>query len=350
MTRTHASKSASACAAISAVDEAGEDGRAKASWEDRAQAVVERVAAREAQRRDILTTIAAQAQRRALEVAGWGLERAWPEGRLREAWVVARYGPTGAAQHGAAAAGRLRPEDRATLERAAGRYSRYAEHRPERLPAAPLAALLALAGAGGDWTLTRTIRRLDRLSRRMRARATAADPARHRAATRRAGHRHQDAPTGRLAFRAPGPRWPRWIRTTPAGDPVFDGHGRLELDPDHRPPPPRSLHYRLVVRDAHLLNGRQPPLEVDGRWEMKLRDEGHLPPSAYLATREAEPELLELAHLTTLPLRTLRRWTPERRAQALAEARAKRAAAQRAEREAFLARLSDLDLDAEPGS
>ena len=160
------------------------------------RAVVERVAVREAQRRDVLAVIAAQARDRALEVAGWGPERLWPEGRLREAWVVARHGPDGAAQHGAVAAGRLRPEDRARLERAVRRYARYAEQRPEELPAAPLAALLALAGVGGDWTLGRTIRRLDRLSRRMRARATAADPARQAAAARRAQRRHQDARPG----------------------------------------------------------------------------------------------------------------------------------------------------------
>jgi hypothetical protein len=150
-----------------------------------------------------------------------------------------------------------------------------------------------------------------------------------------------DTPPGRLAFRLPGPRW---LRTTPAGVPVFDSHGRLELDPAHRPPPARSLHYRLVVRDAYLLTGRQPPVEVDGRWEMTLRDEGHLPPSAYLATRgnDVDPELLELARLTALPLRALQRWTPERREHELARVRAEHAAIQRAQRAAFLARLADL--------
>jgi hypothetical protein len=194
VTRAHATERANATAAISAVATAGEETGSEGSWGDRVQAVVERVAAREAQRQDIVATIAAQARRRALEVAGWGMDRAWPDGRLREAWVVARHGPHGAAQHGAVAAGRLRPEDRARLERAVRRYARHADHRPERLPAAPLAALLALAGASGDWTLARTIRRLDQLSRRMRSHATAADPARHEAAGRRAQRRHQDPP------------------------------------------------------------------------------------------------------------------------------------------------------------
>ena len=352
VTRTHARERASATAAISAVAKAGEKAGSGGSWEDRVRAVVERVAAREAEREDIVATIAAQAQRRALEVAGWGMDRAWSEGRLREAWVVARYGPGGAAQHGAAAAGRLRPEDCARLRRAVGRFARYADHRPKGLPAAPLAALLALAGAGGDWTLARTIRRLDQLSRRMRAHATASDPARQQAAHDRARRRHQDAPPARLAFRAPGPRWPRWLRTTRAGEPVFDDYGRLQLDADQRPPAPRSLSYRLVVRDAYLLAGRQPPLELDGRWQMKLRDDGHLPLCGYSATRRlgADPELLELARLSTIPLRTLQRWTPDRREHELARLLAEHAAIQRAQREAFLARLADLHLDTEPGS
>ena len=352
VTRAHATERANASTAIGAVAEAGEKTGSEGSWEDRVHAVVERVAAREAEREAIVATIAAQARRRALEVAGWGIDRAWPEGRLREAWVVARYGPDGAARHGAAAAGRLRPEDRARLGRAVRRFARYADDRPGELPAAPLAALLTLADASGDWTLARTIRRLDQLGRRMRAHATASDPARRQAAANRARRRHRDAPPARLAFRAPGPRWPRWIRTTPAGDPVFDDHGRLQLDADQRPPAPRSLSYRLVVRDAYLLAGRQPPLEVDGRWEMKLRDDGHLPPSGHSATRRlgVDPELLELARLTALPLRTLQRWTPDRREHELARLRTEHAATQRAEREAFLARLADPHLDTKPRS
>ena len=261
--------------------------------------------------------------------------------------ATARAAPRGTARP---PPGRLGPEDRARLRRAVRRFARYAEHRPGELPAAPLAALLALAGGGGDWTLARTIRRLDQLSRRMRAHATAGDPARRQAAANRARRRHRDAPPARLAFRAPGPRWPRWIRTTPAGEPVFDDHGRLQVDADQRPPAPRSLHYRLVVRDAYLLAGRQPPLEVDGRWEMKLRDDGHLPLSGHGATRAlgVDPELLELARLTALPLRTLQRWTPDRREHELARLRAEHAATQRAEREAFLARLAGCHLDADP--
>jgi hypothetical protein len=78
---------------------------------------------------------------------------------------------------------------------------------------------------------------------------------------------------------------------------------------------------------------------------MKLRDEGHLPPAAW--RERADPGLLELARLTALPLRALRRWAPERRARELARLRAEHAATQRAEREAFLAGLADLHLDDE---
>lgn len=85
VTRAHATERASAPAAISAVAKAGEEAGSEGSWRDRVRAMVERVAAREAQREDIVATIAAQAQRRALEMAGWGMDRAWPEGRLREA-------------------------------------------------------------------------------------------------------------------------------------------------------------------------------------------------------------------------------------------------------------------------
>jgi hypothetical protein len=66
---------------------------------------------------------------------------------------------------------------------------------------------------------------------------------------------------------------------------------------------------------------------------MKLRDEGHLSPSGYFATRRRsiDPELLELARLSTIPVRTLQRWTPDRREHELARLRAEQEI-QRAER------------------
>jgi hypothetical protein len=68
-------------------------------------ALLARVAARQAARAPVLTLIAAQAQQRAFEVGGWGLERSWSFSRLREAWVVARYGQNVAAESGAGRAG-----------------------------------------------------------------------------------------------------------------------------------------------------------------------------------------------------------------------------------------------------
>jgi hypothetical protein len=49
-----------------------------------------------------------------------------------------------------------------------------------------------------------------------------------------------------------------------------------------------------------------------------------------------------------IPVRTVRRWTPDRREHELARLRAEQAEIQRAERAAFVAGLADLHLDAEP--
>ena len=63
-----------------------------------------------------------------------------------------------------------------------------------------------------------------------------------------------------------------------------------------------------------------------------------------------DPELLELARLSTIPVRVLQRWTPDRREHQLASLRAEQAEIQRAERAAFVAGLADLHLDIEPRS
>ena len=140
------------------------------------EALVARVREREAQRRPVLEAIAAQAAGRAVEVAGWGLERSWPAGRLREAWVVARWGALAAADGGPSRAGPLYGEDYARLRRAVARYERHRTAAPDGYPAGGLAGLLhigALAGAGelagGPRTLRYAIGALDQLSRRMRA-------------------------------------------------------------------------------------------------------------------------------------------------------------------------------------
>ena len=80
-----------------------------AAWQTELQ---ERVAARLAARQPVWDLIACQAQRRAAEVASWTLDRGWPQGRLREAWVVWRYGSQCAGELGRRAGrppGRRRP-------------------------------------------------------------------------------------------------------------------------------------------------------------------------------------------------------------------------------------------------
>ena len=277
------------------------------------EALVARVRAREAQRRPVLEAIAEQAAGRALEVASWGLARSWPVGRLREAWVVARWGPLAAADGGPSRAGPLYGEDYARLRRAVARYERNHSARPDGYPAGGLGALLhvgALAGAGelagGPRTLRYAVGALDQLSRRMRAVATA-DSAEH--AHRAAGRarRRRDRPLRALAltFR---PAWPPWVLLDERGQPMFDRLGMLRLDPVARyVPPVGSDTYRMVVRDAYLLAGRLLPVDVDGRKLMALRHQRQIPPAARRPVlSDDQRELAELAHRTGQPISLLR--------------------------------------------
>ena len=250
------------------------------------KALVARVREREAQRRPVLEAIAGQAAGRALEVAGWGLERLWPPGRLREAWVVARHGATAAADAGPAGAGPLYPDDYARLRRAVSRYERNHTAAPDGYPAGGLGALLhlgALAGAGelpgGPRTLRYAVGALDQLSRRMRAIATA-DSAEHARWAAGRARRRRDPPRRALAltFRA---AWPPWVLLDERGQPMFDRLGMLRLDPVAQyVPPVGSDTYRMVVRDAYLLAGRLLPVDVDGRKLMALRHQRQIPPAA----------------------------------------------------------------------
>ncbi len=313
------------------------------------EALVARVRAREEQRRLVLDAIACQAAGRALEVAGWGLTRSWPVGRLREAWVVARWGPLAAADGGPVRAGPLYGEDYARLRRAVARYERNRAAAPEGYPAGGLAALLhvgALAGAGelagGPRSLRYAVGALDQLARRMRALATA-DSAEH--ARRAAGRarRRRDAPRRALAlsFRAV---WPPWVLLDERGEPTFDQLGMLRLDPRARlVPAAGSDAYRMVVRDAYLLAGRLAPVDVDARKQMALRHLGEIPP----AVRRPVPsndqrELAELAHRTGQPLGVLVRLAPGYRQAWLARLRVQEA--QQAWREvlAFKAQLAGI--------
>jgi hypothetical protein len=311
-------------------------------------AIVARVIAREAQRRPVLEAIAGQAAGRAVEVAGWGLARSWPFGRLREAWVVARWGAIAAADSGPSAAGPLYPDDYARLRRAVARYQRNSSAAPAGYPPGGLAALLhvgTLAGAGelagelaGD-----AVGALDQLSRRMRAIATADSP-KHAEHARQRARRRQPAPRAlQLSFRA---KWPPWVATDEHQNPIFNRLGMLALNHDARGsiPPVDSDQYRMIVRDAYLLAGRQLPVDVDGRKQMALRHEDKLQP----ATRRPAPseqlrELSELAHRTGQPITQLARLSPAYRQTWLAQLRGEDA--QRASREilAFKAQIADLD-------
>jgi len=320
------------------------------SWDP--QALVARVRAREAERREMLEAIGGQASGRAVEVAGWGLERSWPVWRLREAWVVARWGPAVAAESGPAAAGPLYPDDHARLRRAVARYERNRVAVPDGYPARGLGALLhvgALAGsgelAGGPRTLRYAVGALDQLSRRMRAVATADSAKRAEHARDRAQRRRELEPPTRalaLAFRV---KWPPWVTTDQHGEPVFDRLGILQLYSEARGGVPAvdSESYRLVVRDAYLLAGRNLPVEVDGRKQMALRHQRQLDPAARRpALSDEQRELAELAHRTGEPLQTLARLAPSYRQSLLSRLRA--GDARRAAREiiAFKAQLTKI--------
>jgi hypothetical protein len=311
------------------------------------EALVARVRAREVQRRPVLEAIAGQAVGRALEVAGWGLERSWPVGSLREAWVVARWGALAAADGGPSRAGPLYGDDYARLRRAVARYERDRTAAPDGYPSGGLGALLhlgALVGAGelpgGPRTLRYAVGALDQLSRRMRAIATADSAARCDSAAERAQRRREPATRAlQLSFRA---KWPPWVVTDHDGNPVFDQLGMLRLDADARyVPPVGSEAYRIVVRDAYLLAGRLLPVDVDGRKLMALRHQRQIPPAARRPVRsDDQREVAELAHRTGQPLGVLTRLAPAYRQAWLAGLRAEEAKRAQQDVLAFKARLA----------
>ncbi len=322
------------------------ESRGAVGWDP--EAIVARVKVREAQRAVVLDAIAAQATGRAVEVAGWGLERAWPTARLREAWVVARWGARTAADSGAAAAGPLTAEDYRRLRRAVARYERNQSAAPEGYPASGLAAVLhigTLAGAGelagGPRTLAYAVGAIDQLSRRMRAVAPADSARRVDRARERARQRRDPAPRAlALTFRTA--RWPAWVRTDEHDEPIFDQLGMLAVD-DHAPclPSADSTTYRLTVRDAYLLAGRLLPVDVDGRKLMALRHQGKLDPAARRSPASAQQrELGELAHRTGQPVSLLARISPGYRQAWLAQLRGDDAQRSRREILAFKAQIA----------
>jgi len=81
--------------------------------------------------------------------------------------------------------------------------------------------------------------------------------------------------------------------------------------------------YRMVLRDVHLLAGRQPPLQADGRAIMALRHQGQIPPAERRSPPDQEHlELAELAHRTGEPIGLLARTDREYRREWLVRLRA----------------------------
>jgi len=189
--------------------------------------------------------------------------------------------------------------------------------------------------------------RLDQVSRRMRAHATAENPVRLHAAGHRAQRRHTPADDNgglQLRYRAP---WPGWILLEDHTEPAFTEEGRLLLNErlieQGRVPPPSTDAYRLTIRDAYLLAGQTLPVELDGRRQMALRDLRALD----RAERPERPsidelELRELAHRTGEPISLLRRTSPTWRRAWLQRQRVNDATQTRAEAPALRAQLADL--------
>ena len=293
-----------------------------------------------------------QVRGRAVEVAGWGLEREWPVGRLREAWVVARHGVGEAALHGGRAArplareraatgggvgvGRVRGgrDDYLALRRAVARYEANRVAAPEGFPSGGLAALLHLAvlareGGGGEgpMLLAYGVGALDLLSRRMRATATSDGASRQRGQMRRARERRGSALAGgRWAHRVGG--WPAWVVLDQAGLPVLELNDRFEQVLVSQPGAGMRVPWveRAVLRDAILLRYGKLPAHMDGRAEMAQRARGVVLPAERRPA--VDPAVAELARLTGLGVRQLERFDSEHLETMLARARAQRRAEQ----------------------
>jgi hypothetical protein len=332
-------------------------GRSTSGWDE--AALAERVTARLTARQPVWDLIAIQARRRAEEVASWSVERGWPVGHLREAWVVWRYGSMCAAELGAAPAGRVQADDLQRLRRALSRYERHAAARPRGFPAVGGLAVLACVGAiaaerdARPQTLSFAIRVVDQLSRRMRAADTADDLRRRDRAAARAHRRRASAP-GPIAFRVSP--WPSWVVLGADGDPLLEdgelvvaARGGIQAAPGRDDP-----SYLHTLRDAQLLAGLWPRAQDDGRTTMAARQDYDVQtarrrarpgPYAPPTDRRARLQFADvlLAELAALPLQTIQRLTPERRDELLEYHQRTRAEHRDAERGALWARLADLD-------
>jgi hypothetical protein len=252
-----------------------------------------RFEAAKAARQPVFDVIAAHSDRRASEVASWGLDRGWPKNRVREAFAVWRYGAMHVAEHSWDVAGALTDDDLARLRRAVTRYTRYAAARPSGYPDGGLGALAEIAATAAErganpHQLHYAIRALDQLTRRMRASATTDAANRHAGRAKPAERRRFPAPTPglQLHYRVPRPgnsAWPPWVAVDAAGDPLLvDGElvvrdaFKSRLGYEHQPwvAPPRSSEvYRETLRDTFLLRDLWPPIETDGRSRMAQFDD-----------------------------------------------------------------------------
>jgi hypothetical protein len=317
-----------------------------------------------AARQPVFDVIAAHSDRRASEVASWGLDRGWPKNRVREAFAVWRYGAMHVAEHSWDAAGVLTDDDDARLRRAVTRYERYAAARPGGYPAGGLTALAEIAATAAErgakpYRLHYAIRALDQLARRMRASATVDDAGRLEQRGKRAQRRRfpPAANPSWLQFRIPRPgnsAWPPWVQLDAAGAPVvIDGELVVRDAFKSRPgyerqpwvaPPRSSEAYRDTLRDAHLLRGMWPPMQSDGRSAMALFDDrGDDGPGARRAVpgpyalpehwrTKPDPADLEVARLApAMGLRRVQRLDVDVRDQLLDELRARADAAERAD-------------------
>lgn len=290
-----------------------------------------RVRARELQREPIVAAIAASAQRRCEWVAGSSPDRLPGARALQEAWVSCRYGTRAVADVGPAYAGRITDEDLERLARAARRWERYAHARPATAPPRGLAALLWLVGRGVGGRLDGSIRALDRLSRRLRAHATATSPDRHNRLLRtsKARHRHGAAPAGPINFRVESP-WPAWVELDHQARPILTDDLGVKTRPGAWSTPPRySSAWRETVRDAFLLNTGHLPPELDGRQIMLARHQGHAQPDSYLTRPQGEARFTHICRLTGMTLTEARRLRPDIVDELLSREHARRTAAAR---------------------
>jgi hypothetical protein len=341
------------CASCAPVPPATAPGRS--AWND--AVLAERVTMRLAAREPVWKMIAMQACRRAHEVASWPVDRGWPAGRLREAWVVWRYGSMCAAELGTAPAGRVQDEDLERLRRALSRYERHVAARPEGFPSGGLAVLACVGAIAADrdarpQTLAFAIRAIDQLSRRMRAADTVDDLRRRDRAAVRARRRRATA-TGPTAFRVSS--WPSWVALDTNGDPlVKDGELVVTASAGvHAAPECDDPRYLQTLRDAQLLAGLWPCAQADGRSAMAAGQEYDVEtakrrarPGPYAPPDDRRARLqfadVRLAQLAALPLQTIQQLTPERRDELLAHHERRRAEERDVERTELCSRLADL--------